>query len=200
MKFAKIILSSFSILSAVTLSASAQDDAPPASYATCAACHQPTGLGITGAFPPLAESEWVAGPIENLIRIQLRGLQGEIEVNGQKFNSVMPPNATMSDDEIAEVLTYVRNAWGNEGSEVTPDMVAELRSEVGKPMLTVADLKDPNEVVAAPNADPNKPIELKSGEYKETMSVDSRVGVPWYAYIFILACLVPVGLMAVNRK
>ena len=187
MKFAKIILSSLSILGSITLSASAE---APAAYATCSACHQPTGLGIPGAFPPLAGSEWVNGPVENLIRIQLRGLMGEIEVKGVKYNSVMPPNATMSDDQIAEVLTYVRNEWGNKGSAVTPDMVKALRSEVGKPMLTVADLKDPNEVV----------LELKSGEFVETVDVDSDRSLPWYAVAFFGVCLVPVALSAASKK
>lgn len=112
---------------------------------SCTACHQPTGAGIRHTFPPLAKSEWVHGPIENLIRIQLRGLQGEIEVNGQTFNGVMTPQLTQTDEQIAAVLTYVRNSFGNKASAVTPDMVAALRDEVGKPMLTVADLKPPKE-------------------------------------------------------
>ena len=110
---------------------------------SCTTCHQPNGQGLPGAFPPLAESEWVLGPVENLIRIQLRGLSGEIEVKGQTYNSVMPPMATQTDEEIAAVLTFVRNSWGNKASAVTPEMVAEYRGEVGQPMLTVADLKEP---------------------------------------------------------
>jgi mono/diheme cytochrome c family protein len=112
-------------------------------YATCSACHQATGAGIPGAFPPLAESEWVNGPVENLIRIQLRGLMGPITVKGKAFNSVMPPNSTMSDDEIAAVLTHVRSNFGNKSSAVTADQVKALRSEVGKPMLKAEELIDP---------------------------------------------------------
>ncbi len=200
MKFVKIILSSLNILSLFTLSATAQDAAAPPSFATCSACHQATGLGITGAFPPLAGSEWVAGPVENLIRIQLRGLKGEIEVKGVKYNSVMSPNSNMSDDQIAEVLTYVRNAWGNEGSAVTPDMVAALRLEVGKPMLTVADLKAPNAVEEAPTADPSKPVVLKSGKFVETMDVDSGLSIPWYAFLFIGICVVVAAISVVAKK
>ncbi|MFC4994206.1 c-type cytochrome [Rubritalea tangerina] len=113
-------------------------------YATCAACHQANGQGLPGAFPPLAESEWVNGPAENLIRIQLRGLMGPITVKGKQYNSVMPPNAAMSDEDIAAVLTYVRSNFGNKASAVTADQVKALRSEVGKPMLKAEELIDPN--------------------------------------------------------
>ncbi len=115
-----------------------------ATYAICSACHQATGLGIPNAFPPLAGSEWVNGPAENLIRIQLRGLKGEITVKGQKFNSIMPANANLSDEQIASVLTYVRSNFGNKASAVTPEMVKALRSEVGKPPITAKELIDPN--------------------------------------------------------
>ena len=136
-------------------------------YATCSACHQPTGAGIPGAFPPLAESEWVNGPVENLIRIQLRGLMGPITVKGTTYNSVMPPNATMSDDQIAAVLTYVRSNFGNKSSAVTADQVKALRSEAGKPMLKAEELIDPNkapkaeEKPAAPAAEGNVKVEVK---------------------------------------
>ena len=110
---------------------------------SCVTCHQPGGSGLAGAFPPLANSEWVVGPVENVIRIQMRGLQGEIKVGPTTYNSVMPPMAAKSDEEIAAVITYVRNSFGNEASVVTPEMVAEYRGEAGKPMLTVADLIDP---------------------------------------------------------
>jgi mono/diheme cytochrome c family protein len=113
-------------------------------YATCMACHQANGQGIPGAFPPLAESEWVNGPAENLIRIQLRGLMGPITVKGVEYNSVMPANAAMSDEEIAAVLTYVRSNFGNTSGPVTAEQVKALRSEVGKPMLKASDLVDPN--------------------------------------------------------
>ena len=125
-------------------------------YNTCLPCHQATGAGLPGAFPPLAESEWVNGPVENLIRIQLRGLMGPITVKGTTYNSVMPPNATMSDDEIAAVLTYVRSNFGNKSSAVTADQVKALRSEAGKPFLKAEELIDPNK---APKAEkkPAKP-------------------------------------------
>jgi len=112
----------------------------------CFACHQAGGAGIPNVFPPLAESEWVNGPADNLIRIQLRGLMGPITVKGKKYASAMPPNAAMTDEEIATILTYVRSNFGNKAGAITAEMVKKHRGEVGKPMLTVADLIDPAKV------------------------------------------------------
>lgn len=199
MKFSQFITSA---LSAVTISAisltSAQAEAP-ASYQVCAACHQPTGLGLPGVFPPLAGSEWVNGPAENLIRIQLRGLQGPITVKGVEYGNVpMAPNSTMTDDQIAEVLTYVRNAWGNKASAVTPDMVKALRSEVGKPMLTVADLIDPATAQKEPSSAEPEKLELKSGEFKEIQ--DESNGLPFWVFGFFGLCAVPVAISLVAKK
>ncbi len=110
---------------------------------TCIACHQAEGKGMANVFPPVANSEWVNGPAENLIKIQLRGLQGPIEVAGNEYNGAMPPQATQSDETIASVLTYIRNSFGNSAPAVTPEMVAAHRDEVGKPMITVAELLPP---------------------------------------------------------
>lgn len=128
-------------------------------YATCSACHQANGAGIPGAFPPLAESEWVNGPVENLIRIQLRGLMGPITVKGVTYNSVMPANAALSDEEIAAVLTHVRSNFGNNASAVTAAQVAAHRSEVGKPMLKAEELIDPT---AAPKVEEKPVVEPKA--------------------------------------
>ena len=94
----------------------------------CAACHQATGQGLPGAFPPLAGSEFVTGDEERLVRIVLRGLTGPVTVRGQTFNGAMPAWAdVLSDAEIAAVLTYVRSAWGNAAEAVAADKVAEER-------------------------------------------------------------------------
>jgi len=92
----------------------------------CSACHQSTGLGIPGAFPPLAKSDYLMADLDRSIGIMLNGLSGEVTVNGKTFNGVMP-KLTMSDDEIANVLTYIRNTWGNEGAEVTLEQVAKVK-------------------------------------------------------------------------
>lgn len=164
-----------------------------AQYATCSACHQPEGQGITAAFPPLANSEWVVGPIENLVRIQLRGLQGPIEVAGETYNNVMAPLAYQTDEQIAAVLTYIRNSWGNEASPVEPETVAEWRvKEEGQTgMLTVADLIDPKTVVEETN--PNVPREL-AGAITATMpDAVGRIGFPWPVITILLLALTAVG-------
>lgn len=113
-------------------------------FMVCAACHGQNGEGGPAA-PPLAGSEWVNGPVSNLIRIQLRGLQGPIKVKGTEYNfpGGMAPMAYQTDEQIAGVLTYVRNSFGNKAPAVKPEQVAALRSEVGKPQLTAAELTQP---------------------------------------------------------
>ncbi len=113
-------------------------------YLVCGACHGQQGEGGPAA-PPLAGSEWVIGPISNLILIQLRGLQGPITVNGKEYNfpAGMTPMAYQTDEQIAAVLTYVRNSFGNQASAVKAEQVAPLRGEVGKPQVTVEELVQP---------------------------------------------------------
>ena len=92
----------------------------------CLACHQATGAGIPNAFPPLAESDYLNEDVKRAIEIVKHGLSGEIKVNGNVYNSVMPPQ-NLSDQEIASVLTYIYHNWGNNKTEVTTKMVDELR-------------------------------------------------------------------------
>jgi mono/diheme cytochrome c family protein/glucose/arabinose dehydrogenase len=98
----------------------------------CGLCHQPTGDGIPNVSPPLVESEWATGEPERLIRIALHGLYGEIEVNGLKWNLAMPgqgENPLLDDAKLADVLSYVRNAWGNEASVISAAEVAAVREQ-----------------------------------------------------------------------
>lgn len=92
----------------------------------CAACHQPGGEGVPHAFPPLAKSDYLMADKERSIKIVLQGLNGEVKVNGEVYNSVMP-SLGLSDEVVANILTYVRNSWGNKDSMVTPDEVAKVR-------------------------------------------------------------------------
>jgi nitrite reductase (NO-forming) len=92
----------------------------------CAACHQLNGLGIPAAFPPLAKSDFLMADKKRSIQAVVKGLQGKIVVNGTEWNGVMPA-LQLSDTDVANVLTYVRNAWGNEGEMVTPDEVKAAR-------------------------------------------------------------------------
>ncbi len=97
----------------------------------CVGCHQATGLGVPGAFPPLAGSEWVTGAPELPIKILLAGLGGPVEVKGSTFNGAMPSFGHLKDGEIAALVTYIRGTWGNDASEVTADQVAAIRAEIG---------------------------------------------------------------------
>lgn len=106
--------------------------------AACNTCHMPTGVGQPGAIPPLAESEWVNGPEERVIRIVLYGLQGPITVKGANFNSAMPAFGRVAgsgfnwtDDKIAHVLTYVRQAFGNTSGPIATEKVTEIRTKEG---------------------------------------------------------------------
>jgi mono/diheme cytochrome c family protein len=100
--------------------------------ANCAACHQATGLGVPGAFPPLVKSVWVTGSEDRLVKAILAGLAGEIEVNGVKYNGNMPNiGAGLKDAQIAHIATYVRQAWGNVAEPVMDTKVAEVRKAIG---------------------------------------------------------------------
>jgi len=97
----------------------------------CATCHQPDGLGLPAAqFPPLAKSEWVTGSPERLIRLTLHGLMGPITVNGVDYPGQVPMTAfkMLPDEEIAGVLTYIRNSFGNQAPPITPSQVAKERA------------------------------------------------------------------------
>ncbi|MCC5935251.1 MAG: cytochrome c [Candidatus Cyclonatronum sp.] len=94
----------------------------------CQACHQANGQGIAGVFPTLAGTEWVVEQPDKSVLMILNGLQGELVRERATYNGVMPPFARQLDDfEIAAVVSYIRNAFGNEGSEIDPDRVARIR-------------------------------------------------------------------------
>jgi len=97
---------------------------------SCIACHQPTGTGVAGQFPPLAGSEWVlANKPDRIIRIVLNGMQNPVKVGDKQYNGVMVPwRETFNDAEIAQVVSYVRNAWGNKASIVTEAEVKAIRA------------------------------------------------------------------------
>ena len=96
---------------------------------TCAACHQATGEGVEGTYPPLAGSEIVNGDENKVVRIVLHGLTGPVEVAGETYSGMMPPwGGVLKDPEIAAVLTYVRSAWGNHAAPVTVSKVAAIRA------------------------------------------------------------------------
>lgn len=93
----------------------------------CMACHQSNGLGASGRFPPLAGTDWVTGDTERLTHIILNGMEGSINVNGEIYDGVMPQHAFLNDDQIADVLTYIRTHFGNEAGSVTAEQVENYR-------------------------------------------------------------------------
>jgi len=98
----------------------------------CAACHQPTGVGLAGAFPPLAGSDFLAGNRKAVLTAAIFGLSGPITVNGQEYNGVMPSMGYLTDEDLAATLSYVFSAWGNSSSAVSVEEVATLRAELGQ--------------------------------------------------------------------
>ena len=95
----------------------------------CVACHMDNGEGVPGAFPPLAKSDFLMTDDKKGIIQMLHGASGEITVNGVKYTGgVMPPQTHLSDDEIADVLNYIRNSWGNKAKRITPAQVKAQRS------------------------------------------------------------------------
>ncbi len=96
--------------------------------AQCAACHQATGKGLPGVFPPLDGSEWVHGDTRVLANILLHGINGEITVAGTKYQGSMPAFSQLSDDELAGVATYIRSSWSNKAEAVTAELFAKERA------------------------------------------------------------------------
>jgi mono/diheme cytochrome c family protein len=107
--------------------------------AVCITCHQATGAGVPGIYPPLAGSEWVNGPSARVIRIVLYGLKGDVHVEGHVFNAAAMPvfgqvsgsAYNWSDEKIAAVLTYVRQAFGNKSGPISADEVSAARKATG---------------------------------------------------------------------
>jgi nitrite reductase (NO-forming) len=100
---------------------------------TCSVCHQESGQGMPDVFPPLANSDFLNKDHERAITIALNGLNGKVTVNGKTFDSVMPPMSQLNDDEIANILTFVLNSWGNAGGVVTKEEVAKVRATTKRP-------------------------------------------------------------------
>ncbi|MCL6275098.1 PQQ-dependent sugar dehydrogenase [Muricauda sp. 2012CJ35-5] len=99
-------------------------------YTYCSACHQNDGGGATGRFPPIANTDWVNGDKERLIKIMLEGMEGSIQVHGETYNGVMPQHSFLSDKDIAEVLTYIRTNFGNKASAISTDEVKSIRDNL----------------------------------------------------------------------
>jgi nitrite reductase (NO-forming) len=95
---------------------------------TCSVCHQANGQGLAGVFPPLAKSDLIAADPKRVVDIMLHGLSGKVTVNGTEYNSVMPPMTQLTDDEVANIATYVLNSWGNPGGQMHKEDAAKARA------------------------------------------------------------------------
>jgi mono/diheme cytochrome c family protein len=95
----------------------------------CLVCHQADGGGVQNMNPPLTKTKWVLGDKNELIKIVMKGMNTEVEVNGNTYHNVMPPHETMTDQEIADVLTYIRNNFGNKAKAITQADVKAVRAK-----------------------------------------------------------------------
>jgi len=125
----------------------AQKKTVPASYMVvgkaiykqrCMICHQVDGSGAQNMIPPLIKTDYVVGPKPTLIKILLNGMNGEIKINGDIYSNEMPSQAFLKDNEIAAVLTYVRNSFGNKANVVTIGEVKKIRAANKRVALSVA--------------------------------------------------------------
>lgn len=100
----------------------------------CAVCHQANGMGIANQFPPLVGSEWVLAEEwhgdNHIVKVVIHGLQGPVTVKGQPYNNQMAPwGKVLKDEQIAAVLTYIRNEWGNKAAPIPKEYVTKLREQ-----------------------------------------------------------------------
>lgn len=93
----------------------------------CFACHQMDGSGVPGMYPSIQKTDWVSGDKNRLIKLVLEGMSGPITVNGEEFDQVMPQHAFLTDQQIADLLTYIRKNFGNKAGPVTADEVSKIR-------------------------------------------------------------------------
>lgn len=98
----------------------------------CLACHQTDGSGVPNMNPPLIRNEWVLGPKNRLIEQVLQGSNGKVEIDGETFHNTMPPLGHLTDQQIADVITYVRKSFGNDASPATPGEVKAVRAKTKK--------------------------------------------------------------------
>jgi mono/diheme cytochrome c family protein len=107
---------------------------------SCVACHQPNGKGLPGSIPAITKSNWVTRDADRLIAIALRGIEGPMLVEGRTYNSAMPPQLLFDDGQLALILTYVSNSFGNKSDAITAAQVKKIREELPQDVFSVASL------------------------------------------------------------
>ena len=95
----------------------------------CLACHQADAGGVQNMNPPLVKTKWILGDKTTLVQVVLKGMTGEVDINGDTYHNVMAPHSDLTDQQIADVLTYVRNNFGNKASAVTAAEVKMIRAK-----------------------------------------------------------------------
>src|ERR1700745_1740006 len=117
----------------------------------CQTCHQANGVGVSGQYPPLAGSEFTTGGSRRMAMIVMKGVQGPVTVKGQQFGAaVMQPwDKTLTDKQIADVMTYERSEWGNNASPVAPEQIAAFRKELANHPESYTE----HDILAAPDED-----------------------------------------------
>lgn len=95
----------------------------------CLACHQVDGAGVPNMNPPLLKTKWVLGDKAQLVKVVLNGMTGEVEINDDTYHNVMAPHPDLTDQQISDVLTYVRNSWGNKAPAISPAEVKAIRAK-----------------------------------------------------------------------
>ena len=148
--FASLLLTSFALQAEDFDVKASVERGKPLYMQTCIACHQPTGLGLPGAFPPLAGSEYVTGSPRRMVAMMLKGMQGALTVKGVTYNNIMIALDTQfpiykDDAKVADVANYARNSFGNTATEaVTPALVTEVRAKwaTRTAPFTEADVKE----------------------------------------------------------
>ncbi|GEM_PF-2623340 len=177
----------------------------------CSACHQPTGLGLPGVFPPLDASDWVTGPAGVPIAIILKGLQGPIEVNGVNYNSMMPAANYLTDQQIADVTTYIRQAWSNNAEPVTAETVAQVK-EMTSEQLTPWTAEQLQALVAENSSNaPAAQVASAGATHTSTSVIDagsfnlSKISEPsdshWYSFGWVIGGLIfTIAVIAFLKK
>jgi nitrite reductase (NO-forming)/hydroxylamine reductase len=134
----------------------------------CSACHQPEGQGLPGAFPPLAQSDFIAAnPARAVLETTVKGRQGKLVVNGKEFDNVMPAMSYLSDVDLSRIINYVLNSWGNPGGRVTARQVADFRAGTGAEAKQAAGERHPG-TGEAEQSYQSQPSQIKEARQRVT--------------------------------
>ena len=133
----------------------------------CAACHQPEGQGLPGAFPPLAKSDFIAANPASVLEVTVKGRQGKMIVNGVEYNNVMPAMSYLSDKDLSRIVTFVLNSWGNPGGTVSFQQVKDFRKGAGLEAKQAAGQRHPG-AGEAEQSYQSQPSQIQGGQQQVT--------------------------------